>query len=161
LDHRQSGSIGGFYGNGISGFHAVPFALDARYDDNGRAIGLREDEAATSIEPFTQAKRDMLSYATTIDEFLAAWRFNDWNEFRIRVVGAKPEVTVLINGLKVAEINLATLDAPHYDADAVAAFLGRDGHIAFEVHDNDSMLGNGRWGRDAACRWRNIRIKEL
>jgi len=30
IDHRQSGSIGGFYGNGIGGFHAVPFALDAR-----------------------------------------------------------------------------------------------------------------------------------
>jgi 3-keto-disaccharide hydrolase len=29
IDHRQSGSIGGFYGNGIGGFHAVPFAIDA------------------------------------------------------------------------------------------------------------------------------------
>ena len=62
----------------------------------------------------------------------------------------------------VASIDLGTMQFANYDADAVAAFLGPKGHIAFEVHDNDwKGLGEGRWGRDAACRWRNIRIKEL
>lgn len=56
---------------------------------------------------------------------------------------------------------MATLKFPNYDADAVAAALGRGGHIAFEVHDNDGMLKEGRCGRGAACRWRNVRIKEL
>jgi hypothetical protein len=161
LDHRQSGSIGGFYGNGISGFHAVPFALDAVYDSAGRAVGLREDDPATSVEPFSKAKRDLLTQAAGVDEFLAVWRFGGWNEFRVRIVGAKPAVTVWINGLKVAAIDLSTLVAPNYDADAIAALLGREGHIAFEVHDNDGLLKEGRWGRDAACRWRKIRIKEL
>ncbi|MEZ5230972.1 MAG: hypothetical protein R2710_31125 [Acidimicrobiales bacterium] len=36
-----------------------------------------------------------------------------------------------------------------------------DGDIAFEVHDNDPLLGLGRWGHDAACRWRTIRIKKV
>jgi hypothetical protein len=161
LDHRQSGSIGGFYGNGISGFHAVPFALDGVYDEAGRAVGLREDNPATSVEPFNRAKRDMLTYAASIEEFLATWRFGEWNAFRIRAIGAKPAVTVWINGVKIAAIDLATLSAPNYDSDAVAAFLGREGHIALEVHDNDSMLKEGRWGHGAACRWRNIRIKQL
>lgn len=161
LDHRQSGSIGGFYGNGISGFHAVPFALDAVYDSAGRPVGLREEDPATSIEPFSLAKRDMLTYACSIEEFLAAWRFLDWNEFRIRVVGEKPLVDVWINGVKIASIDLATLVFPNYDSNAVAALLGREGHLAFEVHDTDSLLKERRWGRDAACRWRNIRIKEL
>lgn len=161
VDHRQSGSIGGFYGNGISSFHAVPFAVDALLDDAGRAVGLREDDPATSLEPFDQGKRDLLTYAAGVDEFLAAWRFLDWNEFRVRVVGAKPVVTVWINGVKIAAIDLATLVAPNYDSDAVAAFLGREGHIAFEVHDNDGMLRERRWAPGAACRWRNIRIREL
>jgi hypothetical protein len=161
LDHRKSGAIGGFYGNGISSFHAIPFSIDAVYDGNGKAVGLREDDPSTSIEPFTQAKRDMLTHACTFEEFVAAWKFEDWNEFRIRVVGAKPAITVWINGLKVAAIDMATLKAPNYDADRVAAHLGREGHIAFEVHDTDKVLGPGRWGRDAACRWRNVRIKEL
>jgi hypothetical protein len=161
LDHRKSGSIGGFYGNGISGFHAVPFALDVVTDTAGNPVGLKEDDPATSIEPFRQAKRDLLTEGCSVDDFLAAWKFGDWNAFRIRLAGAKPQATVWINGLKVAAIDLATMTFPNYDADAVAAFLGPKGHIAFEVHDNDKMLGEGRWGRTAACRWRNIRIKDL
>jgi hypothetical protein len=161
LDHRQSGSIGGLYGNGISGFHAVPFALDAVYDKDKNAVGLREDDPATSVEPFDQSKREMLTYAANVEEFLTTWRFGDWNAFRIRVIGAKPAVTVWINEVKIAAIDLATLSAPNYDSDDVAAFLGRKGHIALEVHDNDSMLKEGRWGPEAACRWKNIRVKRL
>jgi Domain of Unknown Function (DUF1080) len=161
LDHRQSGSIGGFYGNGISGFHAVPFALDVTRDSAGNPTGLCPDNPATSVEPWSQTKRDLLTEAGNVEDFLANWRFLDWNTFRIRITGAKPVVTVWINGTLTASINLSTLQAPNYDADAVAAALGREGHIAFEVHDNDGMLKEGRWGHNAACRWRNIRIKEL
>lgn len=161
LDYRQSGSIGGFYGNGIGGFHAVPFALDAVYDGSGRPVALREDDPTTSVEPFKQSKRDMLTQAADVGEFLRAWRFDDWNEFRIRVVGAQPTINVWINGTPIAAIDMKSLVAPGYQADDVAAFLGREGHIAFEVHDNDPGLKEGRWGRNAACRWRNIRINDL
>jgi hypothetical protein len=161
LDHRQSGSIGGFYGNGIGGFHAVPFALDAVRDATGQAIGLRGDDPATSVEPFSESKRAMLTTSAGLEAFLTAWRFGEWNEFRIRCVGRLPVVTVWINDLLVAEIDLGTLQAPNYAPDAVAEVLGPRGHIALEVHDNDPMLGEDRWGREARCRWRNIRIREL
>ncbi|CVI64091.1 DUF1080 domain-containing protein (plasmid) [Agrobacterium leguminum] len=161
LDHRQSGSIGGFYGNGIGGFHAVPFALDVVLDDVGKPIGLCQDDPKTSIEPFTRAKRDLLTESCSVEDFLSTWKFGDWNAFRVRIVGGKPRASVWINGLLIASIDLATIKFPNYDADAVADFLGPKGHIAFEVHDNDKRLGEGRWGRTAACRWRNIRIKEL
>jgi hypothetical protein len=161
LDHRQSGSIGGFYGNGISGFHAVPFALDLVRDSAGNPVGLGPDNPETSVEPFKQSKLDLLIEAGRIEDFLAAWKFQGWNAFRIRIAGAKPQCTVWINGVLTASIDLAKMTFPNYDADAVAAFLGPKGHIAFEVHDNDGMLKEGRWGKAAACRWRNIRIKEL
>jgi 3-keto-disaccharide hydrolase len=161
VDHRQSGSIGGFYGNGIGGFHAVPFAIDARYDANGNAIGLGPADPTTTLERFRDSKRDMLSVAASLDEFLAVWRWRDWNELRVRIVGTHPLVTTSINGLKIAELDMATLEAPNYDAAAVAALLGPRGHIAFEVHDNDTRFGERRWGRHAACRWRNIRIRAL
>ena len=161
LDHRQSGSIGGFYGNGIGGFHAVPFALDAVRDADGWAVGLRGDDPATSVEPFTTAKRAMLTKSAHLEDFLSAWRFGDWNEFRIRCVGAQPRVTVWINDLFVAELDLATLQAPNYDRDAVSELLGTRGHIALEVHDNDPMLGDRRWHPGARCRWRNIRIRKF
>jgi hypothetical protein len=79
VDHRRSGSIGGVYGNGIGGFHGVPFAIDAATDARGRPIGLIEDDPATSLEEFTEAKRAMLTRAGSAEEFLAAWRWNDWN----------------------------------------------------------------------------------
>jgi hypothetical protein len=50
---------------------------------------------------------------------------------------------------------------PNYDPDAVLGVLGPQGHLALEVHDNDPMFGDSRWGPGARCRWRNIRIKPL
>jgi Domain of Unknown Function (DUF1080) len=92
---------------------------------------------------------------------LAEWRFGDWNHLRIGCVGEKPTITSWANGVLVAEIDLATIKHPNYDADAVAAVLGRSGHLALEVHDNYPIVGALRWGRGARCRWRNIAIKEL
>lgn len=162
LDHRPSGSIGGFYGNGIGGFHAVPFALDVDTAPDGAPRGLRGDDPATSAEPFSQAKRDLLTRAASLEEFLAVWNWDDWNTFRIRCVGEIPVVTVWINDLLVAEIDMKTLQAPNYDAGVVWRRLGREGHIALEVHDNDWQgLGERRWGRGAACRWRNAVITPL
>jgi hypothetical protein len=44
VDHRQPGSIGGFCGNGVGSFHAVPFALDVGRDDTGRAADPTVDD---------------------------------------------------------------------------------------------------------------------
>jgi hypothetical protein len=161
VDHRKSGSIGGFFGNGTGGFHAVPFILDAGYDSEGQPVGLVVEDPATTTEPMTPDKPALLERRGDPDEFLARWRFGGWNHLRVRCVGAQPTITTWVNDVLVAEIDLARLDHPHYDADAVAAELGRSGHIALEVHDNDPRIGEARWGRGARCRWRNIAIKEL
>jgi hypothetical protein len=162
VDHRPSGGIGGFYGNGLAGFSAVPFAVDAVLDEQGLPIGLKPDDPATSVEPVTQDKIDRLAHAATVEEFLAVWRWSDWNALRIRCEGgALPVITTWVNGLRIAQLDTATLQSPGYDPAAVAALLGDRGHIAFEVHDHDNYFGEARWGRDAACRWRNIRVREL
>jgi len=161
LDHRQSGNIGGFYGNGIGRFHAINFNVDARRDASGQPIGLKLEDPATTIEPITDHKRSLLARAASGDEFLSAWKWNDWNEFRISVVGDIPVITTTINGRDIAQLDAKTLPPEDFDPVATLRLLGRRGHIAFEVHDNDPRLGEGRWGRNAACRWRNIRIREL
>ena len=46
-------------------------------------------------------------------------------------------IAVRINGAPIATLDAASLRHPGYDAAKVAALLGRAGHIAFEVHDND------------------------
>lgn len=161
VDHRPSGGIGGFFGNGLASFSAVPFAVDALLDAAGQPIGLRPDDPATSVEPVTPETVGRLSHAADVDDFLAVWRWDDWNELRIRCVGgALPTLQTWINGLHVATLDTATLVAPDYDPDAVARHLGPRGRIALEVHDNDDMFGEARWGIGAACRWRRIRIRE-
>lgn len=161
LDHRESGGIGGFFGNGLASFSAVPFAVRSLHDEAGNVIGLQPDDPATSSEPVTPEKIARLSHAASVEDFLKVWRWAEWNEFRIRCVGALPVITTWVNGLKIAEVDTPTLNAPDYEPSAVLDTLGSRGHLALEVHDNDALFGAARWGYGAQCRWRNIRIKEL
>jgi hypothetical protein len=161
LDHRESGGIGGFFGNGLASFSAVPFAVTSVRDADGRVVGIRADDPATSQEPVTPDKIKRLTHAASVEDFLSVWKWNDWNELRIRCVGALPVITTWVNGLKIAEIDTATIDVENYDPQTVLEYLGPRGHIAFEVHDNDALFGESRWGPGAKCRWRAIRIKPL
>ena len=146
LDHRKSGNIGGFYGNGIGGFHAIRFTLDALTDASGKPAGLKLEDPATTLEPMTPDKPALLAEGATGEDFLRAWKWGAWNEFRITVEGAHPRIAVRINGTPIATLDAASLRQPGYDAAKVAALLGREGHIAFEVHDNDPRMGEARWG---------------
>ncbi len=159
LDHRKSGNIGGFYGNGIGRFHAIDFNVDVERDAGGRPTGLRIEDPATTIEPVTDAKRKLLARSAGAEAFLAAWKWNDWNAFRITVHGALPRITTEINGVFVAEIDTARFPREAFDPEGTLALLGTEGHIGFEVHDNDPRMGAERWAPEAACRWRNIRVR--
>jgi hypothetical protein len=161
IDHRESGSIGGFFGNGLASFMAVPFKFNSVRDAKGKPIGMTLDKPETSIEPVTPEQVGRLDYAAKPEAFFKAWKWGKWNEIRIRVVGAMPVITTWVNGVKIAQVNTANLQAPNYDAKAILNQLGPRGHIALEVHDNDAVFKDARWGRGAQCRWRNIRIKEL
>ena len=161
MDHRKSGNIGGYYGNGIGGFHAINFALDVARDAAGRPTGLQLEDPATTIEPLTPLKRSLLSYAASGEDFLKTWHWGDWNEFRISIEGEVPVLSTTINGVKIAELDASTLPADLFDRQGVAALLGRHGRIALEVHDNDPIVGGDRWGYDAASRWRNLQIREF
>lgn len=160
VDHRQSGGIGGFYGNGTGAFHALGFAMDARRDADGRPVGLVLDDPTTSVEPVTPAKQALLSYSASPEEFLRSWRWDDWNAFTVTCVGEFPVLTSWINGVKMCEVDTGSLVWPTYDREAVAALLGRSGHIALEVHHNDPGLGEGRWAPGAVVRFRNIAVRE-
>jgi hypothetical protein len=165
IDHRKSGNIGGIFGGGLASIHARNYTLDVERDETGKPIGLKlEDPAdpASSKEPLSQRNIDILSYGGKPEEFIKIWKWEDWNSFRIRVVGGPlPIVTTWVNGLKISELNLATIQWPGFNPKDIADLLGPKGHIAFEVHDNDSHLGQDRWAPGAKCRWRNVRIKDL
>jgi len=163
IDHRRDGGIGGFYGNGLGGFHALPYCFTAVYDDKGRPIGLKEADSKTAVQPVTEEKRRLLTYAAPVEEFLKTWKFGDWNTFKIRCEGELPYLTTWINGTKICEMDASKIEWPGFDKKAVAALLGRQGHISLEVHSNGpgDPLGKDRWAPGAVCRWRNIFIKPL
>lgn len=161
VDHRKSGNIGGFYGNGIGRFHAINFNLDVTRDAAGKPIGLRLEDEATTVEPIADWKRALLRRKASGEDFLKAWKWDDWNQFRIRMVGALPTITVWINEVLISEIDTATMVHADFDGAAVLKKLGNAGHIAFEVHDNDPGMGKERWAPEAACRWRNIAVRPL
>ena len=131
LDHRKSGSIAGFFGNGIGGFHAVPFALDARYDDDRqrrsawvRTIRRPRSSGSTSANARCSPTRRRSRSSSTCGTGSTGTSSGSASSAPSR---SSPS---WVNGLKIAELDMATLVAPHYDADAVAALLGPAGHIA-------------------------------
>ena len=74
VDHRKSGSIGGFFSNGTGRFHAVLLILDATYDSDGRPIGLQLEDPATTTEPMTPDKPALLARRGDPDDFLPVIR---------------------------------------------------------------------------------------
>ena len=160
LDHRKSGSIGGYYANALGYVHAINWNVDAKYDSEGNPVGICIETPETTLEPITDEKPASMTYKISGEEFLRIWKWNDWNEFRVVCQGALPTLTTYINGVKVAAADLAALDNPKFLKDKALQMCSK-GRIAIEVHDNDPGMGDARWGKNAACRWRNMRIREL
>lgn len=155
LDHRPHGGIAGYYGNGLGGFHAYQYAFNAERGKDGRVTRLIPE---TPSEP---TARVPLNFAAPVEVFLKAWKPGDWNRFRIRSVGALPYLTTWMNGEKISELDTAAIKLPNFDPKAMLERIGRSGHIALEVHDNDARMGKDRWAPGAACRWRNIYVRTL
>ena len=71
-------------------------------------------------------------------------------------------ITTVINGTLIAELDTARLPASESSTPRRRwRCSAARGHIAFEVHDNDPRMGEARWAPNAACRWRNIRLRPL
>jgi hypothetical protein len=155
LDHRGDdtagigGGIGFLYLRGVGGFEVTPYNFRWTLGPSGLPQDVKFVARGGGIP-----KPD---FAATEEDFRRAWKMNDWNTFRIRVVGELPTITVWINGVKICECDTATIRHADYDPAAVKKLLGPRGHIAFEVHDGPPW----RWGIDKVSRWRNIFLKEL
>ncbi len=156
MDYRMLGSVATFYGNGIGNWRARHYAFNPNLNAAGRVTGLHRE-----IAPDEEIRK--LAWHSAPEEFFRVWRFGGWNTLRIRCIGEYPRITTWVNGAKIAELDAAKLQAPDYDRDAVARFLGRKGHIALEVHDNPDTLwmGKDRWYPGHVARFRNIAIKTL
>ncbi|MEM9017608.1 MAG: DUF1549 domain-containing protein, partial [Verrucomicrobiota bacterium] len=163
VDHRPQGGIGGFYGNGLAGLHAMPFAIDAEYDEDGNPIGMISAAPDPEKAELNEKTRGLLQYAADVDDFLAAWKWGEWNTIKVRCEGRIPTLTTWVNGVKISVLEMSTADWENYDAEACAELLGRKGHISLEVHNSNlnHWLGKSRWWPGSVVRWKNIFIREL
>ena len=78
--------------------------------------------------------------------WVKAWKRDDWNAVRVRMVGEVPRVTVWFNDVQITDFT-----------DTANSAIGgiTEGPIAIQVH------GAGRWVPGGFWRWRNIGIREL
>jgi hypothetical protein len=104
---------------------------------------------------------EVLHVTTTAapDNLDRVWKKDDWNAFRLRVVGAVPHITLWINGEKMWAVQAERNDLI---ADAT------EGMIALQLHWSQppTPVPGGTccaysWRPGAAHRYRNIAIKEL
>ncbi|MEO8482934.1 MAG: DUF1080 domain-containing protein [Acidobacteriota bacterium] len=81
------------------------------------------------------------------DPGMSAWKREDWNTVRVRVVGDVPHAIVWINEQQISE-------ASDTENHAVGGMV--EGPIAIQVHG-----GGTRWQPGGFWRWRNLAIKQV
>lgn len=146
VDYHDAGNVGHLYGEGTGAFNTRTFDINGKYDANKQLTGL------TTAKERTAAAAGLASSCTP-DAWLKAWKVNDWNTARCRVVGKYPHVTTWINDVQVCEFDGSSSAADRYDKEKVLEQLSPEGSIAVQVH------GGKNWPVGAKCRWKNIRVK--
>lgn len=121
VDYHDAGNVGHIYGEGTGGFNNRPFLIDGKYDERRNLLGLTTRPSGLKVPP---------AYSCSPEQFVKAWKINDWNEARLRVEGQPPRITTWINGLKITEFDGASYDGPGYDKQRVGQVLGREGRPA-------------------------------
>jgi hypothetical protein len=100
-----------------------------------------------------------ISQSAEAKEIVKVWKPNDWNSFRVRMVGEIPTITLWINGVFVWEVTQPQND---FTAGAVEGMIGLQSHWSALYQPIPGGFNMpGAWRPGAAHRFRNIAIKEL
>lgn len=148
VDYHDAGNVGQLYGEGTGGFNTRTFDVNGRYDDAKKLIGYTTDKHKTPEEVG-------LVSACTPEEWVKAWKLDDWNTARVLVEGKYPKVSTWINGQQVCVWDGENSKTERYDKEGMLKTLTHQGSIAVQVH------GGKNWPAGAKCLWRNIKIKPL
>ncbi len=129
-----------------------------RSSESGIAYQIELDEAAGSTGNLL-GERMPVSQGAEAKNRAKVWRANDWNSFRVRMLGDIPRITLWINGVQMWDVK-----QPKNDFIAGAT----DGMIGFQSHwtalYSSAVVGWNildSWAPGAAHRFRNITVKEL
>ncbi len=150
VDYHDNGNVGHLYGEGTGGFNTRAFDVNGIYDDDKKLTGITTDKHKS-------AKDVGLVSSCTPEEWVKAWKINDWNTAKVRIHGKYPKITTWINGQQVCKFDGETSTNEKYgkDREKILETIGTDGSIAVQVH------GGKGWPNGAKCAWKNIRIRPL
>ena len=148
VDYHDNGNVGHVYGEGTTGFNTRTFDINGKYDNDRNLIGMTTAQHKTALDAG-------LIHSCKPQEWIDAWRLNDWNTARVRVEGKYPKITTWINGIKVCVFDGGASQADRYDKEGIFQKLGDEGSVAVQVH------GGKGWPNGAMCRWKNLKVRTL
>ncbi|RDC64154.1 3-keto-disaccharide hydrolase [Adhaeribacter pallidiroseus] len=129
-----------------------------RSSESGIAYQIELDEAAGSTGNLLGERMPVSQEAKTAGRE-KVWRANDWNSFRIKMVGEVPRITLWINGVQMWDVTQPKND---FIAGATQGRIGLQSH--WTALFSSSVVGWNildSWAPGATHRFRNIAIKEL
>lgn len=150
VDYHDNGNVGHIYGEGTGGFNTRVFDINGSYEGDKKLVGIKTDKHKSAEEVG-------LVSSCTPEEWVKAWKVDDWNTAKVRVTGKYAHITTWINGQQICEFDGETSSNEKYkkDREKILETIGTDGSIAVQVH------GGKGWPNGAKCRWKNIRIRKL
>ncbi len=156
VDYHEHGNVGyirGIYQSeeGRKVFLIRPYNFFGKYDADENLIGFytRPDDRDHAWDP------TYLKYSASPEEWIKAWKINEWNTMRIRCEGKYPRIKVWVNNKMIADFDGETCPNPRYDREKFYQSTNGKGSIGLQVH------GGGGWPEGTGCRFKNIRVMPL
>ena len=157
IDYRNGGSIGFLHGQGTGSYYTRPFSFERTMKD-GKLSELKV------IDHYDATVKDGLVYACSSEEFIKAWKQDDFNEIKVRCKGEDANITIWVNGLKTCEMKSHLYKASHplkpeikpYNSEFVKSVTGQEGHIGLQVHPGKN------WALpDGVVKYKDIVLKQI
>jgi hypothetical protein len=128
-----------------------------RSTESGQAYQIELANPGATGSLFGEALQ--ISQSAQAKQIAKVWKPNDWNSFRIRMVGEIPTISLWINEVLMWEVTQPKND---FTAEAVEGMIGLQSHwTALYQPIPGGFNMPGAWRPGAAHRFRNISIKEL
>src|SRR6187455_189939 len=128
-----------------------------RSTESGQAYQIELAQPGGTGSLFGEAMQ--ISKSAEAKDIAKAWKENDWNSFRVRMVGEIPTITLWINGVFMWEVTQPQND---FTAGAIEGMIGLQSHWSALYQPIPGGFNMpGAWRPGAAHRFRNIGIKEL
>ena len=129
-----------------------------RSSESGIAYQIEFDENSGATGSL-YGERMQVSKTSVATDRAKVWKPNDWNSFKIRMVGEVPHITLWINGVQMWDVTQPKND---FIAGATEGMIGLQSHWT-ALYSPAAFEWNGlaSWAPGAKHRFRNIAIKKL